>query len=308
MKKIKSTLMQTTPGDKLMTVAVYFFTILVALLCFYPLYFTVIASISDPYAVYTGKLSFLPVGFTLESYQEVMKNKQIWTGYGNTIFYTAVGTSFNLLLTIPGAYALSKKQMFGRGFLMTIFIITMYFSGGMVPTYLLYKGMNLVNTRAILCIIGGVSVYNLIVTRTYFQNSISEELYEAARIDGANELHIFWSFALPLAGPIIAVMALYYAVSHWSSYFNALLYVTKTAYQPLQLVLRRILIMNENAFSEAMAADISEEAMQLALRRTYLATTMKYSLVFIASAPMLIAYPFVQKFFVKGVMVGSLKG
>ena len=307
MKK-KSTLMQTTPGDKLMTFVVYFITVLVALICFYPLYFTVIASVSDPYAVYTGKISFLPVGFTIESYQEVMKNSQIWTGYGNTIFYTVVGTMFNLALTIPGAYALSKKQMFGRTFLMTIFIITMYFSGGMIPTYLLYKGMNLVNTRTILCIIGGVSVYNLIVTRTYFQNSISEELYEAARIDGANELHIFWSFALPLAGPIIAVMALYYAVGHWSSYFSAMIYVTKTSYQPLQLVLRRILILNENAFAEARAADVSEEALQLALRRTYLATTMKYSLVFIASAPMLVAYPFVQKFFVKGVMVGSLKG
>ena len=300
--------MQTTPGDKLMTFCVYFVTILVALICLYPLYFTVIASVSDPYAVYTGKISFLPVGFTTESYQEVMKNSQIWQGYANTIFYTVAGTMFNLLLTIPGAYALSKKEMFGRGFLMAIFIITMYFSGGMVPTYIMYKNLHLVNTRAILCIIGGVSVYNLIVTRTYFQSSISEELYEAARIDGANELRIFWTFALPLAGPIIAVIALYYAVSHWSSYFNALIYVTKTAYQPLQLVLRRILIMNENAFAEAMTADVSEEAIQLALRRTYLANTMKYALVFIASAPMLVAYPFVQKFFVKGVMVGSLKG
>lgn len=307
MKK-KSSLIQTTPTDKLMTFVVYLITILVALICFYPLYFTVIASFSDPYAVYTGKISFLPIGFTLEAYQEVMKNSQIWTGYLNTISYTLFGTAFNLVLTIPGAYALSKQRMFGRGFLMMIFVFTMYFSGGMVPTYIMYKNLNLINTRLILCVVGGVSVYNLIVTRTYFQNSISEELYEAARIDGASEMRIFWSFALPLAGPIIAVIALYYAVSHWSSYFNALLYVTKTSYQPLQLVLRRILIMNENAFAEAMEADVSEEALAAALRRTYLATTMKYALVFIASAPMLAAYPFVQKFFVKGVMVGSLKG
>lgn len=304
----KSVLVQTSPGDKLMTFVVYFVTLLVALLCFYPLYFTVIASVSDPYAVYTGKISFLPVGFTLESYQEVMKNSQIWQGYMNTIIYTLGGTLFNLVLTIPGAYALSKQRMFGRGFLMMIFVFTMYFSGGMVPTYIMYKNMNLIDTRLILCIVGGVSVYNLIVTRTYFQNSISEELYEAARIDGANELRIFWNFALPLAGPIIAVIALYYAVSHWSSYFDAMIYVTKTSYQPLQLVLRRILIMNENAFAEAMSSDMSEDAIQMALRRTYLANTMKYALVFIASAPMLIAYPFVQKFFVKGVMVGSLKG
>lgn len=306
--KNKSALMQTTPGDKLMTFAVYFVAVLVALLCFYPLYFTIIASVSDPYSVYTGKVSFFPVGFTLESYQEVMKNNQIWQGYLNTIIYTVVGTLFNLVLTVPGAYALSKQRMFGRGFLMMIFVFTMYFSGGMVPTYIMYKNMNLIDTRLILCIVGGVSVYNLIVTRTYFQSSISEELYEAARIDGASEMRIFWSFALPLAGPIIAVIALYYAVSHWSSYFDAMIYVTKTSYQPLQLVLRRILIMNENAFAEAMSADVSEEAVLLALRRTYLATTMKYALVFIASAPMLVAYPFVQKFFVKGVMVGSLKG
>ncbi|MBR2009703.1 MAG: carbohydrate ABC transporter permease, partial [Peptococcaceae bacterium] len=198
----KSVLVQTSPGDKLMTFVVYFVTLLVALLCFYPLYFTVIASVSDPYAVYTGKISFLPVGFTLESYQEVMKNSQIWQGYMNTIIYTLGGTLFNLVLTIPGAYALSKQRMFGRGFLMMIFVFTMYFSGGMVPTYIMYKNMNLIDTRLILCIVGGVSVYNLIVTRTYFQNSISEELYEAARIDGANELRIFWNFALPLAGPI----------------------------------------------------------------------------------------------------------
>ena len=306
--KRKSFLIQTTPADKLMTFAVYLITILVALVCFYPLYFTVIASFSDPYAVYTGKIGFLPIGFTIEAYQEVMKNSQIWTGYFNTITYTLFGTAFNLVLTIPGAYALSKQRMFGRGFLMMIFVFTMYFSGGMVPTYIMYKNLDLINTRLILCVVGGVSVYNLIVTRTYFQNSISEELYEAARIDGASEMRIFWSFALPLAGPIIAVIALYYAVSHWSSYFNALLYVTKTSYQPLQLVLRRILIMNENAFAEAMEADVSEEALAAALRRTYLATTMKYALVFIASAPMLAAYPFVQKFFVKGVMVGSLKG
>ena len=304
----KRTLTQTTPGDKLMTFVVYFVTILVALICLYPLYFTVIASISDPYAVYTGKVSFFPVGFTLDSYKEVIKNDQIWQGYANTTFYTVVGTMFNLALTIPGAYALSKQKMFGRGFLMMLFVITMYFSGGMIPTYILYKNLHLVDTRAILCIVGGLSVYNLIVTRTYFQNSISEELYEAARIDGANELRIFWNFALPLSGPIIAVMALYYAVGHWGSYFSAMIYVTKTSYQPLQLVLRRILILNENAFTETMDLAVSDEEIAAAARRSYLATTMKYSLVFIASAPMLVAYPFVQKFFVKGVMVGSLKG
>jgi len=213
-------------------------------------------------------------------------------------------------LTIPTAYALSKKRMYGRGFFMTLFLITMYFSGGMIPTFLLMNKLNLINTRWILVIGGGLSVYNVVVARTYFQNNIPETLFEAARIDGANEFLIFLKLVIPLSAPIIAVIGLYSAVAQWSSYFNAMIYITDNDLQPLQIVLRRILILNEQAYDKLMSSggNITAEQIELAEKMSYMALTMKFSLVFIASAPMLVAYPFVQKYFVKGMMIGSLKG
>ena len=297
----------TTRGDKEFLTIVYITIALIVLMCAYPLYLTVIASISDPYDVYSGKVNLLPSGFSLESYQLVFTNKAIWRGYGNSVLYTVAGTVFNLFLTIPSAYALSKRRMYGRNFLTTVFLITMYFGGGMIPTYILYKNLGLIDTRWVLIIGGGVSVYNVIVTRTFFQNNIPETLFEAARIDGANEFLVFLKLVLPLSAPIIAVITLYYAVGHWGSYFSAMIYTYDQALQPLQLVLRNILILNETAYTDALASG-DASLIEDAARQAYLALTMKYSLVFIASAPMLVAYPFVQKHFVKGVMVGSLKG
>ena len=295
-------------NDRIFLAVVYSVVILVTLICLYPLYFTIIASFSDAHAVYTGKVNLLPKGFTVEAYELVLKNSSIWRGYANTIFYTVVGTMLNLILTIPSAYALSKKKMFGRSFLMTLFIITMYFGGGMIPTYILFHNLHLINTRWIMILCNGLSVYNLVVARTYFQNSIPETLFEAARIDGANEFLIFMKLVIPLSAPIIAVITLYYAVSHWSSYFNAMIYITDTDLHPLQVVLRRILILNESAYEDMLSSDVSAELIANAAKQSYMAVTMKYALVFIGSLPMLIAYPFIQKFFVKGIMVGSLKG
>ena len=191
---------------------------------------------------------------------------------------------------------------------MGFFLITMYFSGGMVPTYLLIKNLGLINTRLVLVIVSGISIYNLIVTRTYFTTSISESIYEASRIDGAGEIRTFLSIALPLAKPIIAVMVLYYAVAHWNDYFNALLYVSDQNLEPLQSVLRRVLIQNQNALDESMMQQsMSAGELLDSAQHAYAAYTMKYTMVFIASAPLLIAYPFVQKYFVKGVMVGAVK-
>ena len=294
-------------NDRIFIRCVYAVLILVILLCAYPLYLTVIASISDPYDVYNGKVNLFPSGFTLDSYKLVFQNRTIWEGYANSIFYTVTGTLFNLFLTIPSAYALSRKRMFGRNLLMTVFLITMYFGGGMIPQYMLYRNMLLINTRWVLILDGALSVYNMIVTRTYIQSNIPEELLEAGRIDGSSELQSFFRLVLPLCGPITAVMTLYYAVGHWSSYFPAMIYTSDQKLQPLQLVLRKILILNQNAYTDAMSSG-DAELMQDAARQAYMAVTMKYSLVFIASAPMLIAYPFVQKYFVKGIMVGSLKG
>ena len=282
--------------------------ILILFVCAYPLYFTVVASISEPGAVYRGETSLWPKGTTLETYRMVFQNSDIWRGYANSIFYTVVGTCYNLFLTIPAAYALSKKRMWGISFFTTLFLITMYFGGGMIPAYILMNKLGLINTRMALIVSGGISVYNVIVTRTFFQNNIPEELYEAARIDGANELYIFVKLVLPLSAPIIAVMTLYYGVSHWSDYFTAMLYINKDELQPLQIVLRQILILNQSLFEQLSQADVSAAELENAARKSQLAVTMKYSLVFIASAPMLIAYPFVQKHFVKGIMVGSLKG
>lgn len=282
--------------------------LLITLVIAYPIYYTVIASFSDHQAVATGKVSFLPVGFQLTAYKAVFENDQIWQGYLNTILYTVGGTAFNLFLTIPAAYAMSKTQMLGHGVLTWFFLITMYFGGGMIPTYLLYKNLNLINNPLIMVIAGGLSIYNLIVTRTYYQNSIPDSLYEAARIDGSSEIGIFIRIALPLSMPIIAVMCLYYAVGHWNGYFTALMYLTKTKYQPLALVLRRILIMNETALDEAVGADLDPALIANAAARANLVVTMKYALVLVASLPMLVLYPFIQKYFVKGVMIGSVKG
>ena len=282
--------------------------ICITLLCLYPLYYTVIASVSDFTAVATGKVSFWPVNFQLKAYKAVFENQQIWLGYRNTIIYTVLGTSFNLFLTIPTAYVMSKKQMFGHTVITWYFLITMYFSGGMIPTYLLYKDLGLLNNPLVMIITGGLSIYNMIVARTYFSSSIPADLYEAGRIDGCSEFGLFFKIALPLSMPITAVMMLYYAVGHWNSYFNAMMYLTKVDYQPLSLVLRRILIMNQSAVDEAGLMTLDPALLQDAAERANLAIVMKYALVLIASAPMLAIYPFIQKYFVKGVMIGALKG
>lgn len=304
MAKVKSQIRESR-GDRIFNGFIIAFLLLAMLVALYPLYFTVIASISDPYMVANGQVYFLPKGFTLEAYQNILKESQVWVGYRNTVLYTALGTLLHLCCTIPCAYALSKKDIPARKALNLFFMFTMYFSGGMVPSFLLVKNLGLLDTRWILIIMGAVSVYNMIVARTFFASSIPEELYESCRIDGGSELRAFFSIALPLSKPIIAVIALYAAVGHWNGYFNALIYTSKPQLQPLQLVLRNVLILNQN-FSIAEANDAEELAYMA--RRAYMVQTMKYALVFVASAPVLCAYPFVQKYFVKGVMIGSVKG
>lgn len=281
---------------------------LLTLICFYPLYFTVIASFSDYVPVATGKVNLWPIGFQTTAYKAMFENKEIWTGYRNTIIYTISGTMFNLILTIPTAYVMSKKEMFGHKLFTWYFLITMYFNGGMAATYLLYKDLGLINNPLVMVVTGGLSIYNMIVTRTYFSNSIPDSLYEAGRIDGSSEFGLFFRIALPLSGPILAVIGLYYAVGHWNSYWNAMMYLSNQKYYPLALVLRNILIMNQNAISEDMMAALDPQIISDLSRRAQMAVVMKYALVIISSAPMLIAYPFVQKYFVKGMMIGSVKG
>lgn len=292
--------------DMIFTIINGLFIALVLIVVLYPLYFIVIASISDPYAVAKGNATLLPSGFTLDAYKEVMRNDNVWIGYKNSLIYTIVGTVFDLLLCIPCAYALSKDDLPWKKGFNWVFLFTMYFSGGMIPTYLLVKNLGLLNSPWAMIVLNAVNVYNVIVARTYFQNSIPGALYEAATIDGASAFRQFFQIALPLAKPILAVLTLYYGVQHWNSYFTPMLYLTKKNLYPLQLVLKNILITSQ----EAMSIDISGMSaaeIEMIQYQAYMAEAMKYALIFIASAPMLAAYPFVQKHFTRGIMVGSVK-
>lgn len=278
------------------------------LIMFYPLYYTVIVSVSDINEVSLGHVFLLPKGFTLEAYRNVFINKDIWTGYMNSIVYASLGTLYALAIMLPVAYGLSKKDLFGRNVTTLFFLFTMYFSGGMIPSYILTQKLGLMNTRLVM-IVGPVQVYNMVVTRTYFATSIPSDIYEAAYIDGAGEWRSFFKIALPLALPIISVMALFFAVGSWNSYFNAMLYINDKKLFPLQLVLRNILILEqEMMMNREFFSSLGGDEQAAVMARARLAESMKYALIFIASAPLLAAYPFVQKYFVKGIMIGSLKG
>lgn len=300
--------MMRVSGDRVYNAVNTTLLTLFSLIMLYPLFFILIASISEPYDVAKGLVTFWPKGFTLEAYENIFtQNEMVWVGYFNTVIYTVGGTLYNLLLTIPAAYVLTKKKLPGRKILIWYFFLTMYFSGGMIPTFLQYKALDLINRRWALILGAGVSCYNLIIARQFIDMNIPDTLYEAAYIDGSSELRTFFVIVLPLSGAIIAIMALFYAVVHWNSYYSAMLYITKKQYFPLQLVLRSILINNEIALQYASEV-MSEEELQYMVRLSYMAASMKYALIFIASAPLLIAYPFVQKHFVKGILLGSIKG
>lgn len=290
--------------DIIVDVAVLAITLLVCALVLYPLVYVLSSSFSDPSEVAAGNVILFPKGFTLEGYSYILDYDEIWTGYRNTLFYTIVGTLLNLIATLPAAYALSRRDMFGRGIFTVLFTITMFFSGGLIPTYLVYKQLNLLNTVWIMLIPGLVSMWNTVVCRTYFSNSIPYELQEASKIDGCNDFILFFRIVLPLSAPIIAVMAMYYAVGHWNSYFNAMIYLRDTSLYPLQLVLRSILLLDTT--SEMIGADA--EAQRELLRLQQLKESMKYGVIVISALPMLVMYPFFQKYFVKGVMVGAIKG
>lgn len=300
--------MYNSKSDKVFDAAIILILVLIILVIAYPLYFTIIASFSEPVDVATGKVIFLPRGFTLDAYKEVFKNSEVWTGYLNTIIYTVFGTLMSLALTVPAAYVLSKKDIPMRGFISMYFVFTMFFGGGLIPTYLIVKNLGLLNKPYSLIILGGFSVYNMVITRVYFESSIPAPLYEAAEIDGCSQMGQFFKIALPLAKPVVAVIALYYAVGKWNDFYHGLIFLTDKEYFPLQLVLRNILIENQTKITQVDTSNLRAEELLYLTRQAYMAEAMKYALIFISSLPMLIAYPFVQKYFVKGVMIGSIKG
>lgn len=302
MKKLNT--ISRTKGDKAFDfVNVLFFVILI-LLVIYPLYFMLIASISNPNAVNNGEVWLLPKDVTFEGYEIIFQRDEIWSGFRNSLIYTVVGTSINVVLTITGGYALSRKDLVGRNVMMFFIVFTMFFSGGLIPTYLLVRDLGMTNTMWALIIPGAISAYNLIIVRTFFQSNIPDELLEAGKMDGCSNIRFFASVAVPLSAPIIAVMVLFHAVGHWNQYFSALIYLRDTALYPLQLVLRDILILEQSR--EMMEA--GGAMVQMEQERQNIAGLIQYGVVVVASLPMLILYPFVQKHFVKGVMIGSLKG
>lgn len=275
----------------------------------YPMIYVLSASFSDPLAVGSGEMLLWPVKPSLQGYQYILQYKTIWSGYLNTIFYTVVGTLLNLAVTIPCAYALSRRDFPDKGIFMTLFMFTMYFSGGTIPAYLNYKSFGLLNTRWVLIICGAMSVYNMIVARTFFASSIPWELHEAARIDGASDIRMFFSIVLPLSKAIMAVMVLYYGVGHWNEYFSAMLYLPQAKnLWPLQLVLRDILIKSSFAKDAISDGVMDADQMMELLRQQDTANMMKYCVIVAATVPMLVIYPFLQKYFAKGVMIGSVKG
>lgn len=305
MAREKKKIIKRSKSDVIFDGVIFVILTFVLLIVAYPLYFIIISSFSSPDKVSSGQVVFYPLGFTLEGYKKVFENSQVITGFINSLIYTTVGTFVNLLLTIPTAYALSRRKFQGRKAVTIFYMITMFISGGMIPTYLVVQKLGLLDSMWSLILPGSLSVYNMIVARTFFQQNISEELYEAAELDGCGHGRFFFSIALPLSKAIIAIMVLYYGVGHWNSYFNALLYMQTEEKYPLQLVLRSILVQNSAQLSQTITSAAQQEAMR---KQQEAVELMKYSLIIISSIPVLILYPFIQRHFTKGVMIGSVKG
>ncbi len=297
-----SSMDRMTRGDKVFEVVNCIFLGIIACIMLFPLIYVLSASISDPMSVTSGKMLLLPVDITAENYKEVFKNDNIMRGYRNSLAIMGLGTAVNLVMTILAAFPMSRRDLWGRGVMMKLMTFCMFFGGGLIPTYLMIsKTLGLMNNWLALILPGAISVYNMIIMRTFFMTSIPYELHEAADIDGCTPFGTLIRIILPLSGPIIAVIGLYYAVGHWNSYFSALLYINQENIQPLQLYLRKVLTANNAQSLMEMGAD---EMARAAMR----AETIKYSVIVVSSVPMLILYPFVQKFFVKGVMIGAVKG
>ena len=286
--------------DVVFDVILYTICALLLIVILYPLWFIIIASFSDPSAVAGGHVWLWPVGFTLEGYQELLRQPQVWLGYRNTIAYTVVGTLIGLMVNIPAAYALSRKDLWGRKGLMGLYVFTMFFSGGLIPIFLTVQQAGLYNTFWVLVLPFSVSAYNIIVARTFFETSLPPDLWDAAQIDGCGNLRFFFTMALPLSKAVISVIALWTAVGQWNSYFNALIYIRDENLYPLQLIMRNILITNQN-----FAALGTGEAAMIAMRR---ANLVRYAMIIIATVPIMCVYPFIQKYFDQGVMIGAVKG
>ncbi len=288
-------------GDKIFVSVIYILLSIILVIIAYPLIYVVSASFSDPQAVISGEVVLLPVRPTLRGYTAVFRNRKIVSGFANSFFYLIVGTAINLVMTMLCAYPLSRKEFTARGKISLYFVFTMYFSGGMVPSYILVNKLGMLNTRWALLIPMAMSTYNMIICRTYIVNSIPDELYEASQMDGCTPFKYLIYVIMPLCKPIMAVLMLYYGVARWNDYFTPMLYLYKDSLQPLTIVLREILIMGKVDMTQVTDASAVSKLQGMS-------ELLKYSTIVVASVPVMCLYPFIQKHLVKGVMIGSVKG
>lgn len=300
-EKKKSAFFRKSKGDLLFDLFNYTVLGMITVLVLYPLYFIVIASFSDPDAINTGQVVLFPKGFNTLGYQRIFENIKIWRAYGNTVFYTIVGTCINIVMTMIFAYPLSRKDFSGRKALTFFMMFTMYFQGGLMPTYLLMQKIGLYDTPWVMVLLPALNVFNVIIAKTNIQNNIPDELYEAAAIDGCSHFKFFWQIVMPLSKSIMAVLILYYGVAHWNEFMNGLVYLRDEGLYPLQLVLRGILVQNQ------ASADMMNDIESM-LEQQKAAELIKYGLIIVSALPVLVIYPFLQKYFAKGVMVGAVKG
>jgi putative aldouronate transport system permease protein len=292
-----------THGDTIFMICNNVIIVLAVFLTLYPLIYVLSASISDPYKVNSGQMWLLPKGITFEGYQRVFRNSDIWIGYRNTIFYTIVGTLISLVITIPCAYTLAVNRLPGKNLFLGLFLFTMFFSGGLIPLYLLIQDMGLLDTVWSVLLPSAGSIWNIIITRTFFRTTIPMELEDAAEIDGCNTFAKFFKIILPLSAPIIAVMALFYGVGRWNSYFQEMIFLSERNLFPLQVFLRELLVVTQMDTTNMSTADAISMAEQARI-----SSIIKYAIMIVATVPVIVVYPFLQKYFVKGVMIGSIKG
>jgi putative aldouronate transport system permease protein len=291
-------------GDLKSSIIIYTILGIFTLIMAYPLLYVISCSLSNPAEVYAGNVILFPRGLSFASFEKVFQNKNILTGYGNTLYYTVAGTLISMVLSFTAAYPLSRKDMAGRGFFMTIFVITMFFSGGLIPLYLVVNNLNLIDTIWGFILPGCLGVWNVIVIRTYISSSIPYELQESAMMDGAGGFTLFFRIIIPLCKPILAVMMLFYIVGYWNSYFNALIFLSDEQKFPLQMILRNILIEQDISKMVGGGGGSQETLFQQAM----LSESIKYSSIIVSTVPILCIYPFIAKYFEKGLLVGSLKG
>ncbi|MFT9232375.1 MAG: carbohydrate ABC transporter permease [Bifidobacterium sp.] len=288
-----------TISDHVADIVIGLVVLAIVIVVLYPLWFIVIASFSDPTKVAIGQVVALPQGTNFTGYTRIFEDSRIWNGYQNTLLYAVVGTVLNMVVTLPAAFALSRSEFRPRRIIMFLFTFTMFFGGGLIPSYLLYKQIGILNSMWVFILPGAVSVYNLIIARSFFETSIPEELHDAAQIDGMSYFGYFMRIVLPLSSAIIAVIALYYFVGHWNDYFTGLIYIRDSTKEPLQNVLQSILLANQtNSNTAGMTAVAAQR----------FAEQIKYGVIIVSTLPLLVMYPFLQKYFNKGVMIGAVKG